>query len=215
MKIIVIGASGRVASRLIEKLADQGHAVLACSRHPESIVKGDKIQTEKLDLHDSVEKIAMTIGQADLIYFVAGSRGKDLLQTDAFGALKTMQAAEKNHIKRYIMLSTAASLEPEKWDSPAIQSILNYQIAKFFADNYLMSNTQLDYTILQPVSLLEEAEIGRVSLAPSLSTTMSSTNTIGDVAAVLAEIPKHDNTIKKVIAMSQGDSPIVDALEIL
>lgn len=42
---------------------------------------------------------------SDAVYFTAGSRGKDLLQTDAFGAVKTMQAAKKLSIERYIMLS--------------------------------------------------------------------------------------------------------------
>lgn len=32
---------------------------------------------------------------SDAVYFTAGSRGKDLLQTDAYGAVKTMQAAKK------------------------------------------------------------------------------------------------------------------------
>lgn len=49
--------------------------------------------------------------ESDIVYFVAGSRGKDLLQTDAFGAVKTMIAAEKSgiklhHVKFYLQLGT-------------------------------------------------------------------------------------------------------------
>ena len=42
---------------------------------------------------------------ADAIYFTTGSGAKDLLQVDAFGAVKLMQAAEKDSIKRFVMLS--------------------------------------------------------------------------------------------------------------
>lgn len=42
---------------------------------------------------------------ADAIYFTAGSGAKDLLQVDAFGAVKLMQAAEKDSIMRFVMLS--------------------------------------------------------------------------------------------------------------
>lgn len=68
-----------------------------------------------MNLHDSVEKIAELMKGMNAIYFVAGSRGKDLLQTDAMGAVKTMQAAEKDGIKRYIMLSSLYALQPEMW----------------------------------------------------------------------------------------------------
>lgn len=50
--------------------------------------------------------------------FVAGSRNKDLLQTDAFSAVKPMKIAESNGASRYIMLSSAYSLEPNKWYNP-------------------------------------------------------------------------------------------------
>ena len=49
-------------------------------------------------------------------YFVAGSRGKDLLQTDLYGAVKMMQAVEKKgNLKRYIHLSSLFALQPDKW----------------------------------------------------------------------------------------------------
>ena len=34
--------------------------------------------------------LSQKLQDIDVIYFVAGSRGKDLLQTDAFGAVKVM-----------------------------------------------------------------------------------------------------------------------------
>ena len=38
------------------------------------------------------------------------------------------------------------------------------------------------------------------------------TNTIADVATVLADLLKYDNTGKKVIMMQNGDTPIAEAL---
>lgn len=54
------------------------------------------------------------------VYFLAGSRGKDLLQTDAFGAVKLMQTAESIGIRRFIMLSSIFALEPEKWSQEQV-----------------------------------------------------------------------------------------------
>lgn len=40
---------------------------------------------------------------------------KIYFKTDVFGAVKTMQAAKKLGIERYIMLSSIFALQPEKW----------------------------------------------------------------------------------------------------
>lgn len=107
------------------------------------------------------------------------------------------------------MLSSMYALQPAMWAQiPALASITDYNIAKFFADNYLVNNTQLNYTILQPATLTEEAGTGKVTFGEGEDTT----NTIPDVAKVLAEIIKHDNTIGHVIMMRNGDTPINTAL---
>lgn len=210
MKIFVVGGSGRVASELIKLLAAEGHQVIAGSRHPENIVQLSGVTAINLDLHASVDDIANLMKDSNVVYFVAGSRGKDLLQTDAMGAVKTMKAATKNNIKRYILLSSIGALQLEKWaDFGLPNSLTNYQIAKFFADNYLVSNTQLDYTIIQPTNLLEEAGTGKVTFGEI----DHKVNPIPDVAKVLADCLKYDNTIGKVIMMSTGDTPIEQAMQ--
>ncbi|WP_407657285.1 NAD(P)H-binding protein [Lactobacillus porci] len=92
----------------------------------------------------------------DGVYFLAGSRGKDLLQTDAFGAVKLIQAAELAGVKRYIQLSSIFAADPDKWQGKAeFASLTDYYIAKYFADEWLISNSMLDYTILAPATLEE------------------------------------------------------------
>ena len=145
----------------------------------------------------------------DAVYFLAGSRGKDLLQTDAFGAVKLMQTAESVGIKRFIMLSSIFALEPEKWSQEqSLQKITNYNIAKFFADNYLVNCTSLDYTIIQPSVLKEEDGTGMIELNPE----HDGSNPIPDVAEVLCSVLERENTFRKVIKMRGGTTPIDTAL---
>lgn len=135
-KVFIAGGSGRVATELIKDLIAAGNEVVAGSRHPEKIVQLNGVTPVALDLHGDVAKLASLMAGCDAVYFVAGSRGKDLLQTDAMGAVKTMQAAERAGIKRYVMLSSMYALQPEKWaEYPALAAITDYNIAKFFADN--------------------------------------------------------------------------------
>lgn len=209
-KVFIAGGSGRVATDLIKDLVAAGHQVIAGARHPEKITKLAGVTPVALDLHGDVAKIASLMAGSDAVYFVAGSRGKDLLQTDAMGAVKTMQAAQRSGIKRYIMLSSMYALQPDKWaDYPALATITDYNIAKFFADHYLVHDTDLDYTIVQPATLTEEAGISKVSFGTGSDTT----NPIADVAQVLADVLPAKNTIGKVIMMRSGDVPIAEAVK--
>lgn len=209
-KIFIAGGSGRVAIVLIKNLVADGNEVVAGARHPENVVEMDHVSAVKLDLHDGVDAIADLMKGSDAVYFTAGSRGADLLQTDAMGAVKTMQAAEKLGIKRYVMLSSLYTLESErKWHEGGLADLLDYTTAKFFADNYLVHDTDLDYTIVQPTSLTEEAGTGQIYIGKELP---QKTNPIPDVAKVLADVLKHPNTVKKVFMMSSGSQAIDQAL---
>lgn len=117
-----------------------------------------------MDLHSSVDDLAKLMKGRDTVYFTASSRGKDLLQTDTYSTVKTMQAAKKLGIERYIMLSSIFTLEPDKWRIDGLDQILDYTIAKYFADNFLVNQSDLKYTILQPTNLTEEKGTGKISL---------------------------------------------------
>lgn len=209
MKVFVAGANGRVGRKLTEDLVADGHDVIAASRHPESIEQTAHVRPVRMDLHAPVESLTRVLGDADTVYFVAGSRGKDLLQTDAFGAVKLMEAAKRNGSRRFVMLSSIFALEPEKWvATKGIDTIIDYDIAKFFADNYLVHQSGLDYTVLQPGTLTETAGTGRITIDEG----QPGTNPIDDVALTLARILEHDNTIGTVLKMRSGDTPIDRAL---
>lgn len=207
MKIFVAGATGRVAEQLIQQLAEK-HFVYAGARKPENVIKHQNVTAVPFDLHDDLPVLTERIKGMDAVYFTAGSRGQDLLQVDAFGAVKLAQAAEQAGIKRFILLSSIFALEPDKWHLPGLDKLTNYNIAKFFADNYVVHQTDLDYTIIQPTGLTEEAASGKIALNPA----KPGTNSIADVAHVLAAVLERPNTYGKVIKMSAGDEVIETAL---
>lgn len=155
MKVFIAGATGRVAEQLIQHLIAQGHQVVAGARSPEKIAPQDGVTAVSLDLHASASELANVIKGSDAVYFTAGSRGKDLLQTDAFGAVKLMQASKQVGIKRFVMLSSIFATEPDKWEHPYFDHLADYNVAKFFADEWLMYQSGLDYTIIQPGRLIE------------------------------------------------------------
>lgn len=207
MKILVIGANGRVGSLLVNKLAAR-HQVFAGSRNPEPINNSDNIEHLYIDLLSDVDTIAASMNGVDAVYFVSGSRGKNLLQIDLHGAIKTMQAAEKARVKRYILLSSVFALQPEHWKESFLNELADYNIAKHYADLYLTTQTNLDYTILQPGALKEEPGTGKIET----NVTSPGSNSIANVVDTLVAILANDSTIGKVILMHDGGTPISEAI---
>lgn len=212
MKIMVIGASGRVGSKLTHRLLEKQHTVLGTTRQEEPLFDDANYRQVHLDLTADPAQIEDLIpADLDAIYFVSGSRGKDLLQTDLDGAVKTMQAAEKKKISRYIMLSSAYSLQPDAWNEDGASDLKDYLVAKHYADRWLIDNTGLDYTILQPGALKEEAGSGRIDVNIS----EPGENAIENVADTLLAILDHPGTARQVIPMQDGDTPIAQAIAAL
>lgn len=209
MNILVIGASGRVGNMLVKKLFQEKHSVVGATRQDKELFDSQNYTQINLDLLADVEEIENTIhNNLDAIYFVSGSGGKNLLQVDLHGAIKTMQVAEKISVKRYIMLSSLFTLEPKRWNEQYLKGITNYNIAKRYADLWLINNTALDYSILQAGLLKEIKGSGKIKV----NVENPGENSIENVATTLVEVLENQSASKKVITMHDGDKTIKEAI---
>lgn len=185
--------------------------VYAIARNINNLPKHQNIHPIELDItNSSVDDLITIMKNIDAIIFTAGSRGNNLLQVDAFGAVKAMQAAEKANIKKFILLSSLYALEPEHWNDKPLKNLTNFNIAKFFADNYLMSNTNLNYVILQPGFLTDTEYTGKITIDINDETIKE--NSIADVAETLVEITLNQQLNNRIIKMSKGKTNIKEAI---
>ena len=183
--------------------------MIGTTRQEEKLFNDDNYIQLDLDITAEKDAIQSQIDKdIEAVYFVAGSGGKDVLEVDLHGAVKTMQATEDKGIKRYIMLSTVFSLDTSKWDSPGIADLKEYYICKHYADQWLVNNSSLDYTIVQAGALKELAATGKITINDD----NAGENSIEDVATTLAAVLDADNTTKKVFSMHNGETAINEAI---
>jgi len=210
MKIFVIGAHGQIGKKIVSKLVAEGDQVFAGIRQPEQAEAFEDAGAEpvQFNLMAQPEDLALAFQGMDAVVFAAGSGGQTgydmTLMIDLDGAVKSMQATEIAGIKRYVIISAEFTPERAKWP----KSLQPYYVAKYYADEWLKNRTALDYTILQPGSLVNDAGTGKVSVDPAVGGAI----TRDDVATVAVKTLTTPATIGKTIALINGDTPIDEAL---
>lgn len=127
MKVLIIGAHGKIGHLLIGELQSRNIEFVAGLRSQEQIkaYNENNIETQFIDLTASLDDIKNSIEEsgADVIVFSAGAVGASdalTIEIDLDGAIKTMMVAEAIGIKRYIMVSSVFSDNRNKWDASGI-----------------------------------------------------------------------------------------------
>ena len=209
MKVLVIGANGVTATHVIKQLAESNHDPVAMIRDPLHREKFDKLGVPTV-LADLEYPIDHAVRGCDAIIFAAGSGGKTgkdkTVLVDHIGAIRSMVAAQVNHVQRYIMLSSINN------DVNSQSPIAHYHRAKAHADNYLLE-TGLDFTIVCPGRLTDDSESGRVSITENLEG-KGITSRENVASALIACLDNH-NTIGKAFSLLDGETPLAEALAVL
>ncbi|MGP4116132.1 SDR family oxidoreductase [Levilactobacillus zymae] len=213
MTTLVIGAHGHVGQQIVQQLATAGETVYSGIRNAEQAATIQQLggQARTVDLMGTAEALVPAMQGVDTVVFSAGSGGSTgddmTLNIDLDGAVKAMQATELAHINRFIIVSALGTGDRAFW---AKSSIRPYYVAKFYADEWLQHRTNLDYTIVRPGLLTNEAATGKITTNPGDDGTRQITR--ADVAATVAAIVKHPLT-KQIVTIVNGDTPVDDAIE--
>lgn len=213
MRVLVAGAHGKTARRLVRMLVEEGHEVKGLVRKEEQTgdVGADGAEPVLVDLE--AEEVEGGIGRAiegcDAVVFAAGAgpgSGTERKETmDYGGAAKLVEAAEGRGVRRYLMLSSMGADDPD--GGP--EAMRPYLRAKARADERLQEST-LDFTIIRPGSLTEDEGTGTIDAAGKLGRRGEIPRE--DVARTFAAALEDDSTYHKTFEILAGETPIREAL---
>ena len=206
MKVLVIGANGKTATRVVGLLKGSPHDPLAMIRDPSQRPKFDDLGAPVV-LADLEYPIDHAVKGSDAVIFAAGSgghTGKDkTVLVDHLGAIRSMVTAQVHGARRYIMLSSINA------DVNSTSRIPHYHKAKGHADTHLME-TDLDYTIICPGGLRDDPGTGRVAVNSEFH--LEGITSRDNLAAALVACLDLDNTIGKRFSLLEGETVLDDAL---
>jgi uncharacterized protein YbjT (DUF2867 family) len=211
-RITIIGGHGKVALRLGRLLSDRGDQVSAWVRnglHSDDVAAtGATPVVADVETLDEEAMAKILVGQ-DAVVWSAGAAGGNPNRTyavDRDAAIRSMVAAERAGVRRYVMVSYFYD-RPDH-GVPEDSSFFPYADAKAAADEHLRE-TDLDWTILGPSRLTDEPGTGSIETGDGVTKSSVSRD---DVAAVAARVLEAPGTVRQTIDFNHGDQPIREAI---
>ena len=214
MNVFLIGSNGQVGKHIVNLLSNgDDHHLKAMVRSEEQAkaLKQSGVEAVVADLEGSVDELADAMSGCEAVIFSAGSgsqTGPDkTLLVDLDGAVKSMEAAEKAGVKRYIMVSAFQAHNRESWKESPIKS---YMVAKHYADRLLVAS-RLNYTIIRPGLLTNDPSSGKVKVDENLTSIDAIPRE--DVAKTVVTSLNEENTFRRSFDLISGDTDINAALK--
>jgi uncharacterized protein YbjT (DUF2867 family) len=212
MRVVIAGGHGQIAMQLERLLAARGDDAVGLVRNPDHV--GDLEQAGAkaavLDLESSsVDDLVPVLNGADAVVFAAGagpgsgSARKDTVDRDA--AILLADAALAAGVRRYVMVSAIRADDGEPDSDDVFQVYLR---AKGAADAYVREQ-DLDWTIVRPGRLTDDAGTGQVRLGPDVE---YGEVPRADVAATLLGVLDDPATAGKQFNLVSGGTPVATAL---
>lgn len=216
-RIVIAGAHGKVGLRLGTLLAARGVHVVGLVRNPdhEAELRAAGIEPAVLDLESTdAATVAVALAGADAVVFAAGAgpgsgpERKD--SVDRAAAVLLADACEQAGVQRYLLLSSMGveSVRDGAVPQGVDEVFVAYLRAKLAAEDDVRARS-LDWTVLRPGGLTDDAGSGHVTLADSVGQGSVSRD---DVAAVLVALLQDDATVGAVLELTGGELPIEEAL---
>ncbi|AUH41200.1 SDR family oxidoreductase [Streptomyces sp. CMB-StM0423] len=214
MRIVIAGGHGQIALRLERLLAARGDEVAGIIRRPEHADDLRAAGAEPLlcDLESAgADEVARLLEGADAAVFAAGAgpgSGEARKDTvDRGAAVLFADAAVAAGVRRFVVVSSmGAGSEPPAGGDAVFSAYLR---AKTAADEYVQARDGLDWTILRPGMLRNDAGTGLVNLAAK---TGRSAIPRDDVAAVLVALLDEPRTVGLTLELVEGDTSVLDAV---
>ncbi|MGH3447788.1 MAG: NAD(P)H-binding protein, partial [Nocardioidaceae bacterium] len=196
-------------------LVRRGDQPVGLVRNPDHVIDVEQLGATAvvIDLEScSVDDLAAHLQGAGAVVFAAGAgpgSGAARKETvDRGAAVLLADAAARAGVRRYLMVSAiGADTRPEGRD----EVFVAYLEAKAAADAYVRG-ADLDWTIVRPGSLTNDAATGLVTAAEHVE---RSGIPRADVAGVVAAALDDPGTVGKQFEVVAGTTPIPDALEAL
>jgi uncharacterized protein YbjT (DUF2867 family) len=193
-RVAVVGGHGQVARHLHPALLRRGHTPVALVRRGAYRAELEELGAE-VRLLDIEQQDAAAFAEAfagcDAVVFAAGGGPDGNIErkrtVDLEGSLKSIDAARRAGITRFVQISAISVDDPLPEDTAPVWKA--YVEAKRDSDAALRASV-LDWTILRPGRLTDEAPTGLVDLGETVARSDVPRADVAEVVATVLDDPR-------------------------
>ncbi len=203
MKILIIGASGMIGSRVLREATSRGHQVIAAARGLDKISDAAGVEKLALDVNDP-RAVAAAAERVDVVVSAVSPRSSGDATKDALAFTQSLIAAHRQTGKRIVMVGGGGTLHlPDGTPLAPLVPEAYREEAKAMRRAYgLLVAEDIDFTVLAPSGMIEPGERtgvfrlgGRVMLAGDDGEGRISAEDYAVALVDEIEQPKHFRTV--------------------
>lgn len=212
--VVLIGGHGKVALLAAPLLVEAGEEVSSWIRNPEHAAEVEQTGAEAVVLdvqHASTEELERAFEGVDVVVWSAGAGGGDPERTwavDRDAAIRTIDAAERAGVGRYVMVSYLGA----GFDHgvPEDDSFYAYAQSKAEADEHLRKSS-LRWTILGPGNLTLEEPTATIRVVGDGDDVEDASTSRANVARTIVAAVNNDASVGRMVQYTDGEQPIEEA----
>jgi len=159
MKILLIGATGMVGSRILNEAVLRGHQIIAATRNADNIEATDNVTAVTLDVNDN-KVVAKQAANVDVIISAVSPRNTGDALKDATDFTQSLIKVSNETGKRILMVGGASSLHlPDGTSGLDSTPEAIMPEAKGMRNAYaMMVSADINFTVLAPAGMIGPGE---------------------------------------------------------
>jgi len=205
MKLLILGATGRIGRELVDLALARGHLVTAYVRTPTKLERRESGLIVKQGDALEVDRLTEALLGQDAVVSALGLPAKQALRPSSFMAesmASTVAAMKRAQVQRLAVVSAAVLFPMRGLFYAFFRWLLKHHARDLSAMENVIQASELDWTIARPPRLVSGAEAApRVVVAglPPRARAIS----FRAVAAFLLDCLEQENHVREVVGLSQ------------
>ena len=205
MKLLILGATGRIGRELVDLALARGHVVTAYVRTPNRLERRERGLIVKQGDALEVDRLTEALLGQDAVVSTLGLPAKQALRPSSFMAesmASTVAAMKRSKVQRLAVVSAAVLFPMRGLFYAFFRWLLKHHARDLSAMENVIEASELDWTITRPPRLVSGPETARRIAVGGLPVRARSIS-FRSVAAFLLDCLERDEHVREVVGLAQ------------
>lgn len=198
MNLVVVGATGRTGSQVVEQALERGHRVTALARRPEQVsLRHDRLVTVAVDVFDAARLVEVLSGADAVVSALGIGSSRQVTTVYSDGTANLLRAMQHHDVMRLAVVSAAPAGPREQQPflerrvaMPILDRIFGATYADMRRMEELLHRCDRAWVALRPPRLVDREATGRYRI-DAQPLPKGRTITIPDLATALLDALGH------------------------